>query len=73
MLNFQLTLEGLEDQLVNILVKIEEPKKDEQRQINLSEFFEYKKKQQLTEDKILSLLSLASENILDDEELINAL
>jgi len=29
MLNFQVTLEGLEDQMLNIVVKIEEPAKEE--------------------------------------------
>ena len=29
MLNFQVTLEGLEDQMLNIVVKIEEPIKEE--------------------------------------------
>lgn len=34
-LNFQVTLEGLDDQMLNIVVKIEEPVKDEQRQRNI--------------------------------------
>ena len=56
MLNFQVTLEGLEDQMLNIVVKIEEPAKEEQRQKNIKEFFENKNKQKNTEDLILKLL-----------------
>ena len=67
------TPEGLEDQMLNIVIKLEEPNKDEQRQRNIKEFFENKAKQQATEDKILKMLSEASGNILDDEELIDTL
>lgn len=73
LLNFMVTPEGLEDQMLNIVIKLEEPNKDEQRQRNIKEFFENKAKQQATEDKILKMLSEASGNILDDEELIDTL
>ena len=59
--------------MLNIVIKLEEPNKDEQRQRNIKEFFENKAKQQATEDRILKMLSEASGNILDDEELINFL
>ena len=36
------TFEGLEDQFLNTVIKIEEPNKDEQRQKNIVEFFENK-------------------------------
>jgi dynein heavy chain len=48
-----ITQEGLEDQMLNIVIKIEEPNKDELRQRNIKEFFENKNKLQQTEDKIL--------------------
>ena len=73
LLNFMVTPEGLEDQMLNIVVKIEEPNKEEQRQKNVKEFFENKNKQTATENKILKMLSEAQGNILDDEELINTL
>lgn len=47
-LNFQVTLEGLDDQMLNIVVKIEEPVKDDQKQRNIKEFFENKSKQKTT-------------------------
>ena len=48
-----ITQEGLEDQMLNIVIKIEEPNKDELRQRNIKEFFENKNKLKQTEDKIL--------------------
>lgn len=73
LLNFQVTLEGLDDQMLNIVVKIEEPIKEEQKQRNIKEFFDNKNKQKVTEDTILKLLGSAEGNLLDDEELINTL
>ncbi|KAM3134228.1 hypothetical protein pb186bvf_013648 [Paramecium bursaria] len=73
MLNFQVTLEGLEDQMLNIVVKIEEPQKEEQRQKNVKEFFENKNKQKVTEDLILQLLQESKGNLLDDVVLIETL
>jgi dynein heavy chain len=72
-LNFQVTLEGLDDQMLNIVVKIEEPVKDEQRQRNIKEFFENKNKQKATEDMILKLLNDSKGNLLDDTVLIDTL
>ena len=40
------TTDGLEDQMMNIVIKIEEPAKDELRQRNIKEYFENKLKQQ---------------------------
>lgn len=48
LLNFQVTLEGLDDQMLNIIVKKEEPVKEEQKQRNIKEFFENKNKQKAT-------------------------
>jgi dynein heavy chain, axonemal len=66
LLNFQVTPEGLDDQMLNIVVKMEEPIKEEQKQKNIKEFFENKNKQKQTEDKILELLGNATGNLLDD-------
>ncbi len=73
MLNFQVTLEGLEDQMLNIVVKMDEPIKEEQRIRNIKEFFENKNKQKKTEDQILKLLYEAKGDLLNDEVLINTL
>ena len=70
MLNFMVTFEGLVDQMLNIVIKIEEPKKDDDRLKNVKEFFENKQKQKDTEDLILKMLSESTGNILDDESLI---
>jgi dynein heavy chain len=72
-LNFQVTLEGLDDQMLNIVVKIEEPVKDDQKQRNIKEFFENKAKQKNTEDTILKLLNDSKGNLLDDTVLIDTL
>lgn len=73
LLNFQVTLEGLDDQMLNIVVKKEEPIKEEQKQRNIKEFFANKKKQTDTENLILKLLGSAEGNLLDDEKLIDTL
>ena len=48
-----ITSEGLEDQMLNIVIKIEEPVKNELKDKNIKEFYENKAKQQETEIKIL--------------------
>ena len=72
-LNFQVTLKGLQDQMLNIVVKIDEPIKEEHRIRNIKEFFDNKNKQKATEDQILKLLYEAKGNLLDDEVLIDTL
>lgn len=59
--------------MLNIVVKKEEPIKEEQKQRNIKEFSENKRKQKETEDTILRLLGSAGSNLLDDENLINTL
>jgi dynein heavy chain len=73
LLNFTVTPEGLEDNMLNIVVKQEEPHMEEKRQNNIVEFFRNKDKQKQTEEDILNRLSNAEGNILDDEGLIEAL
>ena len=59
--------------MLNIVVKMEEPVKEEQKQRNIKEFFDNKNKQKATEDLILKLLGSAEGNLLDDEKLIDTL
>ncbi|CAD8132456.1 unnamed protein product [Paramecium pentaurelia] len=73
MLNFQVTQEGLIDQMLNIVVKIDEPLKDEQRNKNISQYVINKNKQIQTENLILKLLSEASGDLLENEVLIKTL
>ena len=73
MLNFMVTEEGLEDQMLSIVVKHEDPKKYEQRnQFILQEAENNKIKKEL-EDKILNQIAGASSNLLEDDELIKTL
>lgn len=59
--------------MLNIVVKMDEPVKEELRVKNIKEFFENKNKQKATEDQILKLLYEAKGDLLQDEVLINAL
>jgi len=73
LLNFFVTMEGLEDQLLNIVVSEERPDLSEMKtQIMLSNA-KMKKELKEIEDRILELLSASSGDILDDEVLISTL
>ena len=73
MLNFQVTTEGLEDQLLNVLVSRKEPNTEKARLNNIREFHELKRKQKETEEKILTLLFTKDSNLLEDIILIATL
>lgn len=74
LLNFIITEEGLEDQILNTIVRIEEPQKEKKRLGNIQEIFENKQSIEKTEKHILQLISSAKgDDLLNDEELINAL
>ncbi len=65
---------GLEDQMLNILVAKEDPSSEKMRVNNIIEFYELKRKQKATEEKILQLLTNSEGgNILDDQNLIETL
>merc|ERR1719478_847285 len=73
LLNFVTTFDGLSDQMLGILVSMEQPQMETKRQELVVESAQSKAQLKEIEDKILYLLSAASGNILDDEELINTL
>jgi len=73
LLNFMATPDGLEDQMLGILVAKEEPDIEKKRQALVVESAQNKAQLKEIEDRILELLSNAQGNILDDEELINTL
>jgi len=73
LLNFMATPDGLEDQMLGLLVAKEEPEVERKRQNLIVESAQSKAQLQEIEDRILELLSNAKGNILDDEELINTL
>lgn len=72
-INFTVTRDGLEDQLLSAVVKKERPEVEERKQKLLFSISQDQKLLQQIEIKILSLLSESKGNILDDVELIQAL
>jgi len=72
-LNFMATVDGLQDQMLGIVVAREEPATEEKRVGLVVESARAKAQLKDLEDKILALLSSSTGNILDDEELIDTL
>eukprot|EP00741_Cyanophora_paradoxa_P002452 tig00000076_g2377.t1 len=73
LLNFTATPEGLEEQLLGIVVEKERPDLEEQKNALMVSNAKMKKELKELEDKILFLLSNSQGNILDDEVLIETL
>lgn len=71
--NFTVTPRGLEDQLLATVVRFERPDLEETKDKLIVEISNGQKQLKEIEDKILQLLASSSGNILDDEELIQAL
>ena len=72
-LNFMITPEGLEDQLLGIVIAKEKPELEEMKTQLLLQSAENKKQLQEIEDKILEVLSSSEGNILEDETGIQVL
>ncbi|XP_049782826.1 dynein axonemal heavy chain 7-like [Schistocerca cancellata] len=72
-INFVLTVEGLEDQLLAIVVKSERPELEETRQNLIVESTSHRESLKQVEDDILIALSQSSGNILEDERAIKIL
>ena len=72
-LNFFVTLDGLTDQLLNIVVTKERPELSEMKNELTVQSMSMRNELQEIEDKILLLMSNAQGNILEDEELIDTL
>lgn len=66
-INFALTLEGLEDQLLGIVVAKERPDLQELRQNLIADGAKNKEMLKLVEDNILKTLSESKGDILEDE------
>ncbi|XP_020624937.1 dynein heavy chain 12, axonemal-like [Orbicella faveolata] len=73
LLNFMITPEGLEDQLLGIVVAKERPDLEEERQALIVQSAANKKQLKEIEDKILETLSSSEGNILEDETAIQIL
>ena len=72
LLNFMITQDGLQDQLLGIVVAAERPDLEEEKNALILQGAENKRKLKETEDKILEVLS-AEGNILENEEGIQVL
>ena len=73
LLNFMITPEGLQDQLLGIVVSQERPDLEEQRNALIVESAENKRQLKEIEDSILHIMSSSSGNILEDETAIKTL
>lgn len=72
-INFTVTMKGLESQLLGDVVRMERPDIEEKKVALMLQMAEDKKQLQMLEAKILQMLSESEGNILDDEVLINTL
>ena len=72
-INFMVTLDGLQDQLLSRVVEKERPKLEESRKELLHRLVSDRYKLRELEDRSLSLLHSSRGNILDDEDLITTL
>lgn len=70
LINFTVTPDGLEDQLLVEVVKCEQPEIEQQKDQLIIQLADFKRQLKELEDKILKLVSEASADILNDEELI---
>ena len=73
MLNFMVTQEGLLDQMLSIIVRIEEPQKYEKRNNIIQNKADNQKKQAELQDKILNMVANSQDDILEDRDLKVAL
>lgn len=73
LLNFMITLQGLQDQLLGIVVAKEKPILEEKKNELIIESANNKKQLKEIEDKILEVLSSSEGNILEDETAIQIL
>lgn len=71
--NFAVKEQGLEAQLLGIVVRKEKPELEEQKDTLVTGIASSKKKLEDLEDKILRLLNEAQGSLLDDEQLVNTL
>uniref|UniRef100_A0A7M4ERW8 Dynein axonemal heavy chain 7 n=1 Tax=Crocodylus porosus TaxID=8502 RepID=A0A7M4ERW8_CROPO len=73
LLNFMITPEGLQDQLLGIVVARERPDLEEEKQALILQGAQNKRQLKEIEDKILEVLSASEGNILEDETAIKIL
>ena len=72
LINFTVTMKGLEDQLLGDVVRKERPDLEEQKDRLVVSISNDKRQLKELEDKILKLLKASQGNILDDEVLVSS-
>jgi len=70
MLNFMVTPEGLEDQMLSLVVRHEDPDKSKKRDFFIQERAKFDRTIAELQDKILNLIANTQGDILEDDELI---
>lgn len=70
-INFSVTPQGLEKEILSILVRRTDPKRDEHRKKHLKEFYQNQNRLKRTEDLILQQLNSSQGALLDDSTLID--
>lgn len=73
LLNFMITTQGLQDQLLSVVVSMERPELEEKKNELIIEGANNKRMLKEIEDKILGVLSASQGNILEDETAIKIL
>ncbi|XP_053734095.1 dynein axonemal heavy chain 7 isoform X1 [Synchiropus splendidus] len=73
LLNFMITPEGIQDQLLGIVVARERPDLEEEKQALILQGADNKRQLKEIEDKILEVLSSSEGNILEDESAVKIL
>lgn len=72
-INFSITLEGLQDQLLGEVMKSEKPEIERQRDEIIIKMSNATKQLKMAQDAILDLLANAEGMILDNDQLINTM
>lgn len=72
-INYTVTISGLEDQLLSVVVRCERPDLEEQREFLIAETSNNKRLLQQLEDSLLRELATSTGNMLDNKELIKTL
>lgn len=71
LINFLITVPGLENQLLGLVVAHERPQLEEKKTRLLVESAHNRRALQKTQEKILQVLSTAGQNLLEDEKAID--
>ena len=72
-INYMVTLKGLEDQLLSVVIKVERPELEQRRESLIIETSTNRKLLKDLEDSLLRELAQSTGNMLDNVELINTL